>query len=119
MRLFKWGVAEGLLAPSIHAALDVVDGLRRGELGARETNKIRGVENSVIEATLLHLSPIVAAMIKLQRLAGARPAEICVLRPIDVDRAGQVWEYKPSEHKSASGSIMSGPSSSDPLGNEC
>ena len=28
-----------------------------------------------------------------------RPAEVCVLRPCDVDRSGDVWLYRPASHK--------------------
>lgn len=53
----------------------------------------------MVEATLPHLQPIVADMVRLQRLTGARPAEICILRPCDVDRSGDVWAYRPAHHK--------------------
>jgi integrase len=38
-------------------------------------------------------------MVRLQRLTGARPAEICILRPCDIDRSGEVWLYRPASHK--------------------
>jgi hypothetical protein len=38
-------------------------------------------------------------MVRLQRLVGARPTEICLLRPGDVDRSAPVWVYRPAEHK--------------------
>jgi integrase len=57
------------------------------------------VADNVVEATLPHLSPIVADMIRLQRLTGMRPAEVCLMRPCDVERSGDVWRYVPSEHK--------------------
>ncbi len=28
-----------------------------------------------------------------------RPAELCILRPADIDRSGDVWVYRPSDHK--------------------
>ncbi len=99
VRMFKWGVTEGLLPASVHAALDLVDGLRRGESAARETCKRHGVDDPTVAATLPYLSPIIRAMIELQRATGARPGEICVLRPEDVDRSGIVWEYRPMQHK--------------------
>jgi len=42
---------------------------------------------------------IVADMVRLQRLTGARPGEVCVLRPRDLDRTGDVWIYRPEGHK--------------------
>ena len=30
---------------------------------------------------------------------GMRPAEVCILRPCDLDRSGEVWFYRPSHHK--------------------
>jgi len=35
----------------------------------------------------------------MQRLTGMRPAEVCQLRPCDLDRSGDVWKYTPSKHK--------------------
>jgi integrase len=28
-----------------------------------------------------------------------RPAEVCLIRPADIDRSGEVWRYTPHEHK--------------------
>ena len=100
VRMFKWAAVEGLLPPSIHASLALVDGIRRGETMARETSKVRPVHDAVVAATLPYLSPTVRAMIELQRATGARPGEICILRPCDVDRSGAgVWEFRPTQHK--------------------
>jgi integrase len=101
VRMFKWGVAESLIPAAVYAALDLVDGLRRGESGARETSKRRGIDDKVVDATLPYLSPTLRAMIELQRATGARPGEICILRPMDLDRTGRVWEFRPAEHKGA------------------
>ena len=38
-------------------------------------------------------------MVRFQRLTGARPGEICEIRPVDVDRSGEVWTYRPESHK--------------------
>ncbi len=38
-------------------------------------------------------------MVKFQRLAGCRPGEVCQLRPMDLDRSGEVWQYRPASHK--------------------
>jgi len=47
----------------------------------------------------VHLSPVVADMVRFQRLTGCRPGEVCAVRPRDVDQSGNVWEYRPESHK--------------------
>jgi integrase len=101
VRLFRWAVAEGLLPPTVPQALAMVPGLRKGRSEARETDPVRPVDMQVVQATLPHLSPIVAAMVQLQMFSGARPGEICRLRPCDIDRSGDVWLARLSEHKTA------------------
>ena len=76
-----------------------MDSLRKDVSGARETEPIQPVDDDVVEATLPHLPCLVADMVRLQRLTGARPGEIILLRPADVDRKRDVWRYVPSEHK--------------------
>jgi len=98
-RLFKWGVSREIVPPVIHTALSTVEGLRMGRSKARESRVVMPVEEAVVEATLPHLPPIVADMVRFQRLTGARPGEVCQLRPCDVDRSGDVWTYRPEHHK--------------------
>jgi integrase len=38
-------------------------------------------------------------MIRLQRITGCRPQDVCNLRPCDVDTSGDVWLYRPGTHK--------------------
>jgi integrase len=59
------------------------------------------VDDAVVDATVPHLPPVVADMVRLQRLTGMRPAEVCGMRPADIDRTGEVWEYRPRSHKTA------------------
>ena len=74
-------------------------GLKKGRSIARETRPVECVEDAVVEATLPHLPTIVADMVRLQRLTGMRPGEICSLRPCDVFKSDDVWQYVPDEHK--------------------
>lgn len=97
--IFKWAVTAELIAPSIHLALAAVPGLRAGRSEARESAPVKPVADHIVDATLPHLSPTVAAMVKLQRLTGARPGEICQLRTGEIDRSDHVWTYRPARHK--------------------
>ncbi len=98
-RIFKWAVAEELIPPSVYHGLIAVEGLRRGRTEVRESEPIRPVTDAVVDATLPHLPVIVADMVRFQRFTGCRPAEVCILRPCDVDTSGEVWIYQPESHK--------------------
>ncbi len=98
-RMFKWAAAEELISATIPQSLAMVAGLRQGRTQAREMAPVAPVDDSTVEATLHYLPPVVADMVRLQRLTGARPAEVCMLRPCDVDRSGEIWLYRPESHK--------------------
>jgi integrase len=51
-----------------------------------------------VEATLPFLPPVVADMVRIQRLTGARPGEICQMRPCDIEKGADVWKYRPEDH---------------------
>lgn len=99
--VFRWGASMELVPPSVPAALGMLRGLRRGELGVRESERRRPIALEMIAATLPHLPPPVAAMVRLQLLTAMRAGEVCAVRPIDVDTTGPTWWYTPEEHKNA------------------
>ena len=98
-RMFNWGVEEQLIPASTHNALMAVGGLRRGRSEARETSPVLPVDDATVDATLPHLPDIVADMVRVQRLTGMRPNEVCLLRPCDLDQSGEVWTFRPHSHK--------------------
>lgn len=98
-RMFKWAVGEQLIPAAAYQALTVVPGLLRGRTEARETSPVLPVDDSIVNATLPHLPAVVADMVRLQRLTGMRPAEVCIVRPCDLDRSRDVWVYRPASHK--------------------
>ncbi|HUE71263.1 MAG TPA: site-specific integrase [Pirellulaceae bacterium] len=100
-RIFKWAVSEQLIQPAVYQALSTVGGLRYGRSAAREIEPVRPVACATVAATLPHLPAVVADMVRLQRLTGCRPGEICILRPGDVDSTGEIWLYRPARHKTA------------------
>lgn len=99
VRMFKWGVGEQLVRPDTWQALRAVDGLKKGRTKAPDYEPVEPVADGVVEATLPHLSEIVADMVRVQRLTGCRPGEVCMLRPADVDRSEDVWRFRFEEHK--------------------
>jgi integrase len=99
IRMFRWAAADGKLPVTVHQTLALIPGLRLGRSEARETEPIGPVSDAVVDETLPYMAAVVADMVRLQRLTGARPAEICILRPCDVDRSSEVWLYRPASHK--------------------
>lgn len=80
-RMFKWAAGEGLLPPFIYETLRLVPSLRRGRTKARETEPVKPVPRSNVEATCKFLSPTVEAMVRFQLLTDCRPGEVCKLTP--------------------------------------
>ncbi len=114
---FRHAVADDRIPAEGLAALAAVRGLEPGEAGCAEPTVVEPVSVEVVEATLPHLRPPVAAMVRVQLLTGMRPGELCRLTPgqihrggtvrvvgrgsVDVGRLGGVWVYAPEQHKTA------------------
>ena len=96
---FKWGVANEFVAPDVLQALQAVPGLREGRTKAPDLPPVEPVGDAVVEATLPHLSSIVADMVRVQRLCGCRPNEVVQMRPSDFDKSRDVWIFEPGTHK--------------------
>ena len=96
---FAWGVSEELVPAVVDQRLRTVAGLREGRTKARESAEVQPVPEADIQATLPYLRPTVADMVRFQRLTGCRPHEVCMIRPCDLDRRGDVWVYRPGSHK--------------------
>ncbi|HSI34583.1 MAG: tyrosine-type recombinase/integrase [Phycisphaerae bacterium] len=97
--VFKWAVENELVPSSVHHGLLAVAGLKAGRCEAPEAEPVRPVDEAVVETTLRHLSPTVAAMVRLQLLTGMRPGEVCAMRRRDIDERATVWVYRPAHHK--------------------
>lgn len=98
-RVFKWAVAEELVPPSVYQALSAVPGLKKGRCSVPEPPPVLPVGMVDVERTLPFLPEIVQDMVRLQLFSGMRPGEVCGLRPADVDRTTDIWEYRPVTHK--------------------
>ncbi|MDZ4818542.1 MAG: site-specific integrase, partial [Planctomycetota bacterium] len=98
-QIFRWGASEELCSYRVYRRLRTIPGLAIGEEGVREKPAVSDVDTATVEATLKHLPPVVGDMVQLQLLTGARPDEICALRPSEIDRTRKVWRYRPAQHK--------------------
>ena len=96
---FKWAASEELVSASVWHALQTVAAIQKGRTKAPELPPVTEVAEWVVKETIPFLSPVVAAMVMLQRWTGARPGEIVIIRPCDIDQQDKVWLYHPSRFK--------------------
>jgi integrase len=100
IRAFEEAVSREVVTPEAVVGLKCVKPLKRGELGVREGEKVKGVPSADVEAVKPYLSRQMVAIIDLMRLTGARCDEIVNMRSLDIDTSGEVWCYRPRRHKS-------------------
>src|SRR5262249_40403699 len=105
---------------TVYPALRTLTGLQKGRTEARESKPVKPVDPAHVAAVLPRLSRHVRAMAELQHLTGMRPGEVCGLTFAEVDRSpsvspalrgpsacrqadttGEMWVYRPSQHKTA------------------
>lgn len=101
IRCWKWAVSQELVDESAWRRLRSVEPLRIGQTEAHETEPVEPVSLDVVKATAKELTPILKAMIRIQAATGMRPSEVCMMRPADIDRSGDVWFFRPKKHKTA------------------
>lgn len=93
--MFRWAVENDLCPAGVWQGLLAVRGLAKGRTKAREPEPVLPVEADVVDVTTPYLPDVLADMVAFQRFTGARPGEVCSVRPCAVDRSGDVWLYKP------------------------
>jgi integrase len=99
VRCFKWAVENELVPATVHHGLKTVSGLRKGRSEARESEPVTTVPDEFVIAIASHVSRQVWAMVQVQRLAGMRPGEVCIMRACDLDTSASPWIYTPETHK--------------------
>ena len=102
----EW-LARELVLETVWRALCAVQGLRFGE--ARETDPVKptlssrsrktGRPEDHIVAIEPYVTPQIWAMVNFQLWSACRPGEACVVRAIDINMQGEIWEYRPHTHK--------------------
>ncbi len=100
-RAFKWAASEEIIPGSVFHSLLALEALRMGRCPAPESDPIRPVPDAHVEAIRPWVSRQTWAMVQLQMLTAARPGEILIMRPVDIDTSGKIWIYVPKDHKTA------------------
>lgn len=105
-RVWKWAASREIIPFEQYQKLTLLEDLKSSDKRVRFTKPTRDVPLDVVEKTLPFLSPIVADMVRFQMLTGARPGEVCEIRPCDIVdplQVGEVeiWVWFVDKHKKA------------------
>lgn len=65
VRMFKWGVSQKLVPPSMHHGLPQVSGLRRGRTEARESEPVPPVADAIVDRVKPYVTERIWTMIEL------------------------------------------------------
>ena len=98
-RIMSWGAENELIQGSRLAQLKAVKGLEAGESEAPERKPIQPASQQWIDAIRPLLTPTVRTMLDVQLATGQRPGEMLAMTTGQIDRTGEVWVYRPSQHK--------------------
>ena len=89
-----WALDEALIPATVKAELTQVRGVKRGRSAAPERAPVRPVDDATIAATVEHMMPNTADMVRVHRLTGMRPCELCALRWSLIDTSRTPWVYR-------------------------
>jgi integrase len=100
---YRWAYQRGTVPAESYWRLRDAPMLAKGRGGAVDRPKAPVPTDDAIEAVASSLEETgdrhLGAMVRLQRLTGMRPGEVCRITPGEVDRSGAVWLYRPTRHK--------------------
>lgn len=92
--MMEWALDEAIIPATVKAELTQVKGVKRGRSSAPERQPVRPVDDATIAATVEHLMPNTADMVRVHRLTGMRPCELCALRWSLIDTSRTPWVYR-------------------------
>lgn len=92
--MLEWALDEALITATAKAELTQVRNVRRGRTSAPERQPVRPIDDATVAATIERMVPNTADMVRVHRLTGMRPCELCALRRSLIDRTQTPWVYR-------------------------
>jgi len=98
-RFFAWALDNRLCQATTKSEVWAIGALKRGRAEAPESDPVAPVDHLTVKRTLPFLPPSLRAMVTVHEACGARPGELCIMRPCDIERRRDLWIYRPASHK--------------------
>ena len=92
--MIAWALDEAIIPAAVKAELTQVKPVKRGRTTAPERAPVRPVDDATIAATVEKMMPNTADMVRVHRLTGMRPGELCALRWSLIDTSRTPWVYR-------------------------
>lgn len=92
--MLSWALDEALITATVKAELTQVKGVKRGRSMAKERTPVRPVDDVTIDKTIEVMMPNTADMVRVHRLTGMRPCEICAMKWRYIDTSRFPWVYR-------------------------
>lgn len=92
--MMEWALDEAIIPAAVKAELTQVRGVKRGRTSAPERRPVRPVDDATVSATVERMMPNTADMVRLHRVTGMRPCELCALRWSLIDTTRTPWVYR-------------------------
>ena len=92
--MLGWALDEAMIPAAVKAELTQVKPVKRGRTSAPERAPVRPVDDATIAATVAKMMPNTADMVRVHRLTGMRPGELCALRWSLIDKSRTPWVYR-------------------------
>ena len=92
--MLAWALDEALIPAMVKAELTQVRSIKRGRSAAKERAPVRPVDDATIATTIEHMMPNTADMVRVHRLTGMRPCELCALKWSLIDTSQTPWIYR-------------------------
>ena len=98
-RMWAWALDAALIPAVVKAELSQVQPLKPNRTTLREPVPVTPVADADIERTVAAMPENTADMVRVHRLTGMRPEEVCAMRWKFIDRSATPWIYRPPFHK--------------------
>lgn len=97
LKMHKWAAYQGWISESIAQRMAYLPGLPDDV--CREAEPIRPVSDESVSAVADAAKGRIRWMIRIQRLIGCRPGELCRMRWDDIQKRNGNWHWRPRKHK--------------------
>ncbi|MEI8371268.1 MAG: site-specific integrase [Planctomycetota bacterium] len=106
-RMFRWGVAEGIVPEAVWRTLTALEGLRKDEGGVEQQPTVPADE-ALVDAVKPYVTPPIWAAIQFQMWTACRPGEALAIKSSNTLADDPIlpaavrslcWVYRPGSHK--------------------